>query len=253
MRERMRKNSPRAMRCASTSSRTRAGSPTSSSSLSTGRCCGRASTRRWRCSPTPSASWSRWPPRTWCRRRASTCSPGPIGSTAPRPICCSSRAPRSARRGGGALPRHTCRRDTRCGTRRWSLRRTARRYNPQHPWSLRPKRSLNPTRRTSTRSARGSAAELPMPQMYLWNSHPRVYLAVEESAGEMSLLRRGVHAAALRPSARRRVARTQSVSAALRSLGGGRSARIGTSFAARSLALSGARSACSSCQRPAVE
>jgi len=36
--------------------------------------------------------------RTWCRRRASTCSPGPIGSTAPRPICCSSRAPRSARR-----------------------------------------------------------------------------------------------------------------------------------------------------------
>src|SRR5207302_243435 len=50
-------SSPRAMRSASTSSRTRAGSPTSSSSPSTGRCCGRASTRRLRCSPTPSASW----------------------------------------------------------------------------------------------------------------------------------------------------------------------------------------------------
>ena len=34
---------------------------------------GAASTRRWRCSPTPSGSWSRSPPRTWCRRRASMC------------------------------------------------------------------------------------------------------------------------------------------------------------------------------------
>jgi len=89
-----------------------------------------------------------------------------------------------------------------------------------------------------------------MPQMYLWNSHPRVYLAVEESGwAKCPTAARSTRCGA-EPVARRRVARTQSLSAALRSLGGGRSARIGTSFAARSLALSGARSACSSCQRP---
>ncbi len=35
----------------------------------------------------------------------------------------------------------------------------------------------------------------PMPQMYLWNSHPRVYLPIEQTGvGEVPLLRLGVHA-----------------------------------------------------------
>ena len=69
MRERMRRELSRGEPANSTSSRTPAASPTSSSWRSTGRCSGRTSTRRWRCSPTPSASSSRWPRRTWCRRR----------------------------------------------------------------------------------------------------------------------------------------------------------------------------------------
>ena len=44
----------------------------------------------------------------------------------------------------------------------------------------------------------------PMPQMYLWNSHPRVYLPIQETgAGQVSLLRRRVHAAALNAGAPR--------------------------------------------------
>ena len=35
----------------------------------------------------------------------------------------------------------------------------------------------------------------PMPGMFLWNSHPKVYLAIEATRlGEVPLLRRGVHA-----------------------------------------------------------
>ena len=34
----------------------------------------------------------------------------------------------------------------------------------------------------------------PMPEMYLWNSHPRVYLAIEaDRLGEVPVLRRRVH------------------------------------------------------------
>ncbi len=40
----------------------------------------------------------------------------------------------------------------------------------------------------------------PMPQMYLWNSHPRVYFADRGvGLGEVPVLRGGIHAAHLAP------------------------------------------------------
>ena len=46
----------------------------------------------------------------------------------------------------------------------------------------------------------------PMPEMYLWNSHPRVYLPIEaDRLGEVPVLRRRVPSSALtRPLNRRR-------------------------------------------------
>src|SRR6184192_2897838 len=91
-------SSPGAMRCASTSSRIPEGSPTSSFSPSTGRSSGPPSIRRWRCTPTPSASSSRWRRPTWLRRRAWISSPARTAPTAPAPITWPSTARRRSYR-----------------------------------------------------------------------------------------------------------------------------------------------------------
>ena len=139
------------------------------------------------CSPTRSASSSRWPRRISSRRRASTCSPPPTAPTVRAATTC---------RSPGPAP--SCRReefrDLRAAvTRIWDLT-MARckpaggcRYNrrvirgpPGLPWS-RPLSRSSAERAESVRGdvPRTCRCRCPMPQMYLWNSHPRVYLPIE--------------------------------------------------------------------------
>ena len=114
---------PQRAGASSISSRMPAASPTSNSWRSTGRWPGRCAIRRWSCSPTPSASWNRWPRPIWCRRPRGHADGGLSRLSGAHP-------PHVARRGcergaGGPVRGRARRGDRRSGSRPWWTEGTA--------------------------------------------------------------------------------------------------------------------------------
>ena len=69
---------------------------------------------------------------------------------------------------------------TRSGTRRWCDAIEASPYNPRPCQS--PKPLIQPNAQNEYKvDASDLPLACPMPEMYLWNSHPRVYLPIEQT------------------------------------------------------------------------